>query len=81
MTYWPAWTDPLRHPRLLAFVHRLTHRNPETACVVCRWVWRRLEAEPAFVEGIERGRRDFEEGRTTRYEIIEGQLVPVEDAP
>lgn len=75
MTTWPAWTDPLRHPRLLAFVHRIAHRGPkDVACSVCAYVWHRLEADPEFVADLERGKRAFEEGRTTLYRVVDGDL-------
>ena len=80
-----ARLDPLRwlirHPFIHRVVHRLTARGEpyENAdgslqypvCVIDRYVWGRLMAEPGFAEGLERGRADLVAGRFTRYSVDE----------
>lgn len=78
-SFWPTWTDPLRHPRLLGQVHRILHRNRDEACVVCRWVWRRLEATPGFNEGMARARADMAAGRFVRYRVSGNDLAREDD--
>lgn len=70
----------VRYPIIHRVIHRLFPRPyvyygmPLVSCPMCAYVWREMEKDPAFVAGIEQGRRDFEEGRTTLYRVVDGEL-------
>ena len=54
--------------RRLPWLHRLMHRKPMEACLICRYVWWRLERQPGFNEAMARGLADLKAGRFTRFD-------------
>jgi len=48
---------------------RLLNRGPVRRWIARR-VWDELEHDPAFVEGMARGRADIEAGRVVRWEDV-----------
>lgn len=85
----PRAVDPIRWFIRFPVVHRVVHRLTAkpfiaedgmemAACWIDGYMWSRLLSEPAFAEALSQGMADLEAGRTTRYEIRDGELVNVE---
>lgn len=53
--------------RRLPWVHRLFHRTPDRACLICRYVWWRLLREPGLRQSLDRGIADLDAGRTVPW--------------
>jgi predicted transcriptional regulator len=67
-----------KHRTLIGFVNRGPIRD-----WLSRRVWAEAMADPAFVEGLERGKADFEAGRVVPWAEVKKQLgkrPPEDDA-